>query len=396
MQLPPGTLLKQQRYQIETTLGQGGFGITYRGIDRLRTLRVAIKENWPDSAIRQGTTVVWMRANEEKKQEQLQQFKTEAKYLSKCIHPNIVRVYDWFEENDTAYTVMSFVQGKSLLGLFQEIGKFPVDRLLRYFLQVAAALQVIHSKKLLHRDIKPENILIDSRDRAILIDFGAMREYQARKTGKMTAILTPAYAPIEQYSTFGQHDTTIDIYALCASMYHLLTGYSPAEAPDRISSDRLIPPSQLMEIDSRLEQIILIGMARDRQQRFQSAGKLMECLNALYQTGTARLVYLHPGFDAFEFEVKGDRAIVGRSDPETGAVDIDLNHFRDRDTISRRHGELYKEGNHWKVRDLDSTNHIYIKRSNQSRFGPKITTPEFVNSGDEISFGKICFLFQIF
>ncbi|MBP0020062.1 MAG: protein kinase [Cyanobacteria bacterium SBLK] len=396
MQLPPGTRLKQQRYEIETTLGQGGFGITYRGIDRLHSLRVAIKENWPDSAVRQGTTVIWMRENEEKKQEQLQKFKNEAKYLSKCIHPNIVRVYDWFEENDTAYTVMSFIQGKSLWDLFLENGRFPIDRWLRYLLQVAAALQVIHGKNLLHRDIKPENILIDSRDRAILIDFGAMREYQARKTGKMTAILTPAYAPIEQYSTTGKHDPAIDIYALCASMYHLLTGYPPAEAPDRISSDRLIPPSQLVNVDSRLEKILLIGMARDRESRFQSAGKLMECLNGFNIVGTARLVYLHLGFDAFEFEISGDRAIIGRSDSQTGAVDIDLNHFRDRDSISRRHGELYKEGDRWKVRDLGSTNHIYIKRSGGSQFSPKIAVPEFVNSGDEISFGKIRFLFQIF
>ncbi|MBV5262088.1 protein kinase, partial [Synechococcus moorigangaii CMS01] len=115
--LPPGSLLQQGKYKIEKVLGEGGFGITYKGVDTIHNRPVAIKENWPENAMRKGTTVVWSTAITPKsKKWQLTKVATEAKFIQKCVHPNIVKVYDWFEENDTVYVVMSFISGKTLLG----------------------------------------------------------------------------------------------------------------------------------------------------------------------------------------------------------------------------------------------------------------------------------------
>ncbi len=391
MDLPPGTLLKQRQYRIEKTIGQGGFGITYQGRDFKSGQYIAIKENWPERGVREGTTILWNRTSPQEQQEQLQKFKNESLYLSKCIHPHIVRVYDWFEENNTAYTVMDFVVGKPLCTIFEEEGRLPEKSAIRYFKQIAAALQIVHSKQLLHRDIKPDNILINGRDRAILIDFGATREYRAGKTGLMTAILTPGYAPYEQYSFKSKSGAATDIYALCASMYHLVTGHMPADAIERSSSDTLIPPRQIIpQIDPGLEEIILKGMAINWSDRYGTAGELISALNALSSTPTARLIFLRA---TTEFILDGSRTMVGCSTP-TAQVTVDLEQLPDSKTVSHHHSIIYHQDNHWQIQDLGSTNGTFIKPLSQNRFGPRITKTETLNCGDEIAFGKVRCLFQ--
>ena len=397
MELPRGTLLKQGQYHIESTLGEGGFGITYRGIDFKTSRQVAIKENWPDSGVRQGTQVLWTRTTPQQQQEELHKFKSEAQYLFKCIHPHVVRVYDWFEENNTAYSVMNFVPGKSLSDIFMEQGKLQEDELINYFLQITAALQVVHLNNLLHRDIKPENILIDRQGQAILIDFGATREYIAGKTGRMTAILTPGYAPIEQYSLVSQRGAGTDIYALCASMYHLLTGEEPPDSITRYPHDNLIPPRLLLPtINPQLEKVILNGMARELPNRFATATQLIQALNKITGNSRARLLSLKANSPRIEFILDGSQAIVGRSDSVPGSVQVNLENFPQSETVSRKHGIVYREGINWKVKDLGATNGIFIKSFGQTRFSRKITVPEKLNSGDEIAFGRVRLLFQTY
>lgn len=291
--LAPATFLKQQKYKIEKTLGQGGFAITYRAIDFAHNSRiVAIKELWPDRAGRQGTKVRWpFRILPQERQIQIDKFKEEAKnllQLAQFKHPSIVKIYEYFEENNTIYIVMEFINGKTLYKILQDQGSLPEDKIKKYFLQLAYTLKIIHNSDIIHRDIKPDNIIINDQDRAILIDFGAAREFLAGYSNNMTQILTPGYAPPEQYVIRAKRYPSADIYSLCASMYELLTGQLPATAPERTTSktstpsgtDALIPPRQLVpHISSLMEKTILTGLKLKVEERFQDADHLIEALN---------------------------------------------------------------------------------------------------------------------
>jgi tetratricopeptide (TPR) repeat protein len=254
---------------------------------------IAIKELWPENAARQGNTVLWpMSITPVQRQQQLQQFQVEANYLQKCVHPHIVRIYEWFTENDTAYMIMELLVGKSLDKILLETGILAENQIKNYFVQIAGALKVIHSHNLLHRDIKPENIIIIPPDKAVLIDFGAAREFIAGQTGDMTRILTPGYAPYEQYIQKSKRFPSTDLYALCASMYELLTGKLPIEATDRASAflqgssvDKLISPRQLRsDLSFLMEKVILTGMQFRVEDRFQTADELINALEGKFVT----------------------------------------------------------------------------------------------------------------
>lgn len=290
--LPAGTLLKQTRYQVVNTLGEGGFGITYKGIDLLTFKEIAIKELWwAEKFFRQGKAVVWSSSVTPKaRREQIEKFKYEANSLQNCQHPNIVKVGDWFEENNTGYIIMDLIKGKSLYKIFEEEKKpLSETRLKKYFIQVASALKVVHFNNLLHRDIKPDNIMIDKQDNAILIDFGNAREFVDDKTGRMTTILSQGYAPLEQYATHGRRGPGTDFYALCASMYEMLTGKLPEEATARINSETLIPPRQIVpEISSITEKVLLTGLRLRIEERFQTADELIDALNGKFVSPSLR------------------------------------------------------------------------------------------------------------
>lgn len=301
--LPNNSTLQQGKYQINKILGEGGFGITYEGVDLTNARKVAIKENWPEKGMRQGTTIVWPHTiTPQNRQWQLKKFATEAEYIAQCSHPSIVKVYDWFEENNTAYMTMALVEGKPLSSILQEEGCLTGDRAKRYFLQIAEALKVVHDANLLHRDIKPENIIINRHDRAVLIDFGATKEFVAGQTRKMSVTLTVGYAPIEQYSYESKRWPATDIYALCASMYESLTGELPAPATERFATESLVPPRKLApQIDPLLEQVILKGMNMKVQDRFQTVDELLKILTGSGQVG--KLIPLHSTGSLPEFIV---------------------------------------------------------------------------------------------
>ncbi len=289
--LSSGALLQQGQYQIEKLLGHGGFGITYKGKNRQNSSLVAIKELWPEKAARQGSTVAWPASIAPKeKQLQINKFKLEASNQQKCKHPNIAEVHEWFEENNTVYIIMEFIPGRSLLGILQEKGILSENKVKQYFIQIVEALKVVHGNNFLHRDIKPENILVNSQDRAILIDFGATREFIDGLSGDMSQIVTPGYAPYEQYSYHSKRFIATDFYALCASMYELLTGKLPIDAVERVntlvqggSSDPLIPPRKLNpNINILIEKVILTGMKINVGERFQTADELIDALKGKF------------------------------------------------------------------------------------------------------------------
>ena len=404
MKLSSGTILKNQ-YKIESCLGEGGFGITYKCHDLKSSRYFAIKEMWSDGSTRKGTHVQWKTTPQEQ-QEQIDKFKHEAFFLSRCIHPNVVRVYECFEENNTAYTVMGFVPSiplsDILMGYLKLNKPLPQPLVVRYFRQIAAALQIVHSAGLLHRDIKPQNILIDKeKNRAILIDFGATRQFIADKTQKHSLILTPGYAPFEQYTSEARRGPGTDFYALSATMYVLLTGRIPTTATDRASAlmtakQDILPSIRTFfpEVNEYLEQIIHAGLNFYLEDRFQKAEDIIKLLNLLDGHFQARLIYLKSGYDIKEFVFDRPHNLLGKSEGNKRSITIDLDGFTDSDTISRNHAIIFREEDGWKIKDLDSRNGTFIKRYGETRFSPKITKIQTLNCGDEIAFGKVKFLFQ--
>ncbi len=240
--LPMGSKLLGGRYTIGKVLGEGGFGITYQGADTLLRRPIAIKELFPNGAMRSGTTVIPpLSTDEQRFTEVRQNFIKEAQTLAQFNHPSIVRVLDQFEENNTAYFVMEFLKGESLSSRISNRGNLKFVEVYKIAEHVAEALGLVHQTGLLHRDIKPENILLTEDGRAVLIDFGSARQFMHNKTTKVTRMVTPGYAPLEQYASQARFGAYTDIYALGATLYHALLGEYPLEATNRVAGENLKP-----------------------------------------------------------------------------------------------------------------------------------------------------------
>ena len=395
--LPIGCKLRSGQYLVSRVLGEGGFGITYLGKDQRRSSYVAIKESWPEKAYRKGISVVWPPSvSPRARQWQLTKVCDEAVSISKCFHPNVVRVHDWFEENETAYIVMEFIEGRTLTSLINK-GQGPSPKTAKhYFLQLAEALQTIHDSNILHRDIKPDNIIINQQGRAKLIDFGAAKEFIAGKTREMSITLTPGYAPIEQYSYRSKRYPATDIYSLCATMYHTLTGAVPTQASERCSGKELLPPSYWnSEIDPLVERAILDGMKLQIEERTQTTTSLIQGLaQSCY---TAKLVAVRANDPTAEFLLDASSYLIGNQIDEKN-VDreccIDLKNFNGHSYTSEKHASIFLQNGQWYIKDLNSTNGTYIKPKGQPSFSPKLSQSMRLNSGDELAFGKVCMVFK--
>jgi len=244
--LPRDTKLRGGNYVVGPVLGQGGFGITYKAGDMALKRFVAIKEFFPFGAGRNGGTVQPTGGmTQASYQDTKRKFLEEAQTLARFSHPSIVRVYGVWEENNTAYLAMEFLEGKTLQRLIEEKGSIPEKTAVGQIKSVAQALEQVHAAGLIHRDIKPENIVQTNDGRTVLIDFGTARAFASGKTVRQTAMLTPGYAPLEQYGQQARFGSFSDVYALGATLYHCLTGQMPAPATDRVSGVEVPPPDQI-------------------------------------------------------------------------------------------------------------------------------------------------------
>jgi len=248
--LPAGTILHE--YQILSMLGSGGFGVTYLAQDLNLDCKVAIKEFFPASFVRRlGDKVVRPKAMAWNGPfaTGLQQFLVEARTLASFRHPNIVRVRRFFETNGTAYMVMEYEEGESL---FRRVtGQGCPDRrtVLRIVLLLLDGLEAVHRSGFLHLDMKPSNIVIRPDGSPVLLDFGAARRLTTGKGRVITAILTPGYAPYEQYQEEGRLGPWNDLYSLGAVMYYMVTGRKPVDAPARITTDPMAPATEAADLD---------------------------------------------------------------------------------------------------------------------------------------------------
>jgi serine/threonine protein kinase len=234
--LKENSSLQNGKYRILSVLGQGGFGITYLAVHTMLGARVAIKEFFPkDFCDRDNTTshVVLGTSNTAELVEKLKiKFLKEARNIAKLHHPNIVSIQDIFEENNTAYYIMGYVEGSSLGDMIKFNGAVSESKAVKYIVEVCEAISYMHSMSMNHLDIKPGNIMIRAADDTpILIDFGTSKQYdsEGEQTSTMAPGFTHGYAPAEQYKPGGVSTFTpqTDIYALGATLYALLTGNKP-------------------------------------------------------------------------------------------------------------------------------------------------------------------------
>ena len=229
-------------YRIEQVLGAGGFGTTYLARDTHLDKQVAIKEYFPSEiAMRaaEGTVQPATSQAEADYKWGLDRFLQEARTLGKFSHPNIVRVVRYFEANGTAYMVMDYERGEPLKNLLILNPRLPEAQLRRFAGPLLDGLRAVHAAGFLHRDIKPDNIFIRADGTPVLIDFGSARNALGGETRALTAILTPGYAPLEQYATDGRQGPWTDLYALGGVFYRCVTGVQPPDAVTRMRGDTL-------------------------------------------------------------------------------------------------------------------------------------------------------------
>ena len=236
--LPQGFVLHW--YEMKSVLGRGAFGVTYLAQDKNLDQFVAIKEYFPNEfSTRESSYTVHPTTSKSKEMYEwgLNRFIREARILAKFKHLNIVRVLSVFENNNTAYMVMEYEQGKELSRLFKEKAHFTEQELLGIFLPVTEGLKLVHDAGFIHRDIKPSNIYIREDKSPVLIDFGSARQVSGVPTRALTSLVTYGYAPFEQYNeSEDKQGPWTDIYALGASLFFGLTGKLPIEALARGSS----------------------------------------------------------------------------------------------------------------------------------------------------------------
>ncbi len=221
-------------YEIGNVLGYGGFGMTYLAQDTNLDQSVAIKEYLPGELATRDTDSTVQPSSEEHRATfrwGLDRFIEEARTLAKFRHPNIVRVLSVFEAQNTAYMVMEYEEGKSLHDIIKTDAPLDEQRLLEIIRPVADGLVYVHESGFIHRDIKPANIYIRKNGSPVLLDFGSARQAIGGQTRTLTSLVTPGYAPFEQYhDTGGKQGAWTDIYALGATVYTAISGRPPENA----------------------------------------------------------------------------------------------------------------------------------------------------------------------
>ena len=278
------------RYTIEGVLGQGGFGITYLGIDELHEKKVAIKEFFPQGIVTrnieyQDTVTVTFVGEKDNYEKGKERFLKEARTMAKFSKDEgIVKALDFFEINNTAYIVMEYLEGITLKQYLRENQRIAPEDLIELLVPLIESLDEIHSQGMIHRDISPDNIMVLPDGRIKLMDFGAARDYTEFGEKSLSIVLKPGYAPPEQYQTHGVQGPWTDIYALCATMYKCITGESPPEAIERVMDDSLKKISEFgIVIPPQEEAAIIKGMSVSAKDRYQDIKDFCEDLYGGYE-----------------------------------------------------------------------------------------------------------------
>lgn len=282
--LTPGSFLQHGAYRIEAVLGQGGFGITYLATDVNLQRKVAIKEFFPkDYCEREDATshvTLGTRNTAEFVNRLMAKFLKEARNIAKLNHPGIIRIFAAFEENNTAYYVMEYIEGESLSAMVKRGGPLPSSRAMRYVKEAGKALEYVHRLKINHLDIKPANIMVRrSDDTPVLIDFGLSKQYDSAgsQTSTTPTGISHGYAPLEQYNEGGVRNFSpqTDEYSLGATLYYLLSGVVPPHATTLNEEELTFPQG----IPARLIAPISKSMSSARKDRYPDVATFIRALN---------------------------------------------------------------------------------------------------------------------
>ncbi len=285
MQLQSGTYLQGDKYRIIKTLGNGGFGITYLAEHELAGRNVCIKEFFPKEYYNRDDDSRNVSLGSNGSAEMMGRFKEkfikEAKTIARLDHPNIIHIHDVFVENNTAYYVMEYIEGESLGDVVRRCGPLAEKDAVEYIRAVASALDYIHQRRIMHLDIKPANVMLRKEDnRAILIDFGLSKQYDAEgnQTSSTPLGISAGYAPMEQYQQGGVQEFSpeTDIYSLGAALYYLVTGNVPPQAAVIVDSGIPALPAHL---SSGVRNAIERAMEVQRRRRPHSVKEFLALLD---------------------------------------------------------------------------------------------------------------------
>ncbi|MBQ7062086.1 MAG: serine/threonine protein kinase [Bacteroidales bacterium] len=293
--LPSGTTLSGGRYTIVKALGQGSFGVTYRATTQTKmsgelgelnaTVNVAVKEFFMSEMNLRGANGTPVEGSEiSMVQNYRRKFRKEAENLSHLKHPGIVKVLSIFDQNNTTYYVMEYLEGESLDQRIARLGRLEEHQALATIRQVGSALQYMHQHQMLHLDLKPGNIMCCTGGRTVLIDFGLSKQYDENGEPESSTTLglgTTGYAPIEQadYRQDGTFPATLDIYALAATLFKMLTGKRPLAASELMNDDHFLPKHlDQARVSQATRAALCKAMATRRRDRFQSVADFLQAL----------------------------------------------------------------------------------------------------------------------
>ncbi len=290
IQLPIDTVIRD-RYKIIDIIGRGGFCYTYKAMDTLLGVEVAVKEYFPKNVARRITGTTISVATEKDKDKFLQgkeRFLNEARNLAQFNGiQGIVNIYDYFEENYTAYIIMEFLKGQNISQYMKYLGGIPEYSFTAYVAdKICNILSTVHEKGIIHRDLSPDNIFICENGDVKLIDFGAVarRNDSVIDTQVLVVILKPGYTPKEQYNTSGNIGPWSDVYALGATLYKMTTGMVPQESILRENRDEVVPPHTINpSIPYEFSMAIMKALSIDAESRFANVNDFK---NALFYENT--------------------------------------------------------------------------------------------------------------
>ena len=290
MQLSAGTSLQNGKYRIEKVLGQGGFGITYLAEQQFLERKVCIKEffmrDFCNRSESNYSVTLGTAANKDLLERYRNKFIKEARTIATLDYPNIIHIHDIFQENDTAYYVMDYIEGESLSEMVKRRGILPEQEAVNYICAIGDALRYIHQRNINHLDVKPGNIMVRRADsRVFLLDFGLSKQYDAigNQTSSTPLGISHGFAPIEQYSPEGikEFSPQTDIYSLGATLYYLITGTTPPPASELFASELEGFPST---VSASVKEAVGQAMKPQKKERPQSVDDFLKLLPQSGQT----------------------------------------------------------------------------------------------------------------